>query len=524
MLHTHYFPTLNNMSFNLTKESWIPVVNQDWQLEEISLIELFQTWGNLREIQGDNPPTILALHRFLIALLHHVYQGPKNEEHWEEIRDDDGQKVIEYLQSNQELFDILHPDQPFMQDPKLTVDLAGEIYQAYYLHGNNTSTVFCHEHEWSGSSISIAAGARLVIRLHTFDVGGRKPGSSVSAGVIPTMNAANVLVRGKTLKETLLLNLMQYDLENDKPSPKSNLVKEKDLPVWEREIKPAAERIPAGYIDYLTLQRRRVKLFCEGGKAVKIAFHQGDSLPRDISPTECGIAYRKTNKGDIFTVRLDLNRSLWRDSAAFLQSSDAGTCPRIIEWLADLQAAGLVEDRLNLQILGLTVDNAKPLGWTSEQFSAPIAYLDPKQRPLWDALAVVLKVAEETQQVFRSFKGSAYHALAEVLKGEAGKLASSLNGESRYWAALDQLFPPLLQDLLADRSEDLGGIRYGDKATPQWTKDVQNAARKAFAESIKSIRNYEARAKALRSLEYQLAKLRGDIPDKKPKKATASVS
>lgn len=505
------------MSFDLTKESWIPVVNQDWQLEESSLIELFQTWGNFREIQGDNPPTILALHRFLIALLHHVYQGPIDEEHWEKIRDDDGQKVIEYLRSNQELFDLLHPDRPFMQDPKLMVDLAGEIYQAYYLHGNNTSTVFCREHEWSGAAISIAAGARLVIRLHTFDVGGRKPGSSVSAGLIPTMNAANVLVRGKTIKETVLLNLMQYNPAKEIPC----VVNGNDLPIWEREIKPAAERIPAGYIDYLTLSRRRVKLFCAGEQAIKIAFHPGDSLPRDISPTECGIAYRKTDKGT-FTVRLDLNRSLWRDSAAFLQSSDAGICPRILEWVADLQTEGLVEDRLNLQIMGLTVDNAKPLGWTSEQFSAPVAYLN--QKPLWDALVIVLKVAEDNQNVFRSFKGSAYHALAEVLKGEAGKLASSLNGESRYWAALDRLFQPLLQDLLEDRTEDLGGVRYGGKVIPKWTKAVQAAARKAFAESIEPIRNYEARAKALRSLEYQLAKLRGDIPDKKLKKATASAS
>jgi CRISPR system Cascade subunit CasA len=173
------------------------------------------------------------------------------------------------------------------------------------------------------------------------------------------------------------------------------------------------------------------------------------------------------------------------------------------------------------QTYRLTVDNAKPLGWTSEQFSAPIAYLDPKQRPLWDALVAALKVAEDNQQVFRSFKGSAYHALAEVLKGEAGKLASSLNGESRYWAALDRLFQPLLQDLLEDRTEDLGGVRYGGKVIPQWTKDVQDAARTAFAESIASIRNYEARAKALRSLEYQLAKLRGEIKEKSSKEKKA---
>jgi hypothetical protein len=51
-LRTYYFPILNSMPFDLTKESWIPVVNQAWQLEEISLIELVQTWGNFREIQG----------------------------------------------------------------------------------------------------------------------------------------------------------------------------------------------------------------------------------------------------------------------------------------------------------------------------------------------------------------------------------------------------------------------------------------------------------------------------------------
>jgi CRISPR system Cascade subunit CasA len=502
------------MSFQLTRESWIPVVDRDWRLEEISLIELFQSWGNLLEIQAENPPTTLAILRCIIALLHHVYQGPIDEEHWQEIGDDDGQKVIAYLQSQQDLFDILHPDRPFMQDPKLTIDLAGEIYQAYNLHGNNTSTVFCHEHEWSGAAISIAAGARLVIRLHTFDVGGRKPGSAVSAGLIPTMNAANVLVRGKTLKETLLLNLMQYDPSSGVPS----VVNGQDLPAWERELKPAAERIPAGYIDYLTLQRRRVKLFCEGERAVKIAFHQGDSLPRDIAPTECGIAYRKTDKGT-FTVRLDLNRSIWRDSAAFLQSSDAGTCPRILEWVADLSRADLVDERLDLQIIGLTVDNAKPLAWTSERFSAPVDYL--QQKPLWDALNVALKVAEDNQNVFRSFKGSPYAVLAEVLKGEAGKLAGSLNGESRYWATLDRLFKPLLQDLLSDRSEDEGGISYGGKVIPQWMKDVQTTARTAFAESIASIRNYEARAKALRSLEYQLAKLRGEIKENKSNKGNA---
>jgi CRISPR system Cascade subunit CasA len=500
-------------SFNLILENWIPVVNQNWQRQEVSLIKLFEVWETLREIQADNPPTTLAIYRFLLAILHRAYQGPTDEAHWEEIRDDNGKKAIAYLREKQDCFDLLHPERPFMQDATLTGDMAAEIYQAYVVHGNNTSTVFCHEHQWSGGSLSVEAAVRLVLRLHWFDVGGRKTGSSISAGIIPTMDAANVLVRGKTLKETLLLNLMHYNPAQGMPS----VVNGDDLPAWERETQPAAERIPAGYIDYLTFQWRRVRLFFENGQAIKVAFHGGDRLPKEVSSTqwECGIAYVKNKKG-IFTVRLNLSRSLWRDSAAFLQSSDAGSCPRIIEWLAVLQDEDLIDDRLTLQIMGLTVDNAKPLGWTGEQFSAPIAYL--KERPLWEALVSALRVAEEHQQIFRSFQGSPYHALAKELNHpDAGGFAKSLDGESRYWAALDREFQPLLINLAVDKTIDGNGTSYGNKVLPEWLTTVQKATREAYTESIAPIRNYQARAVALRSLDFQLRKLRGEDLDSSKK-------
>lgn len=515
------------MSFNLTTEKWIPVVSQDFQLRDVSLIELFENWNTIQEIQGDNPPTTLAIHRFLLAILHRAYQGPKDIDHWEEIEQDDGQKAIAYLKDHADCFDLLHPERPFMQDATITQGAAAEIYQAHVLHGNNTSTVFCHDHQWSHASLSISEAARLVLRLHWFDVGGRKTGSSVSAGVIPTMDAANVLVRGQSLKETLLLNLMQYSPKQEIPS----VVNGDDLPAWEREPAAALERIPNGYIDYLTYQWRRVRLFFEHDRAVNVAFHGGDRIPKDLdaSQWECGVAYNKTKKG-LFTVRLNLSRSLWRDSAAFLQSSDAGKRPRIISWVADLQEEELADDRLSLQVLGLSVDNAKPLGWSSEHFSAPMLYL--KEKRLWQALVSALNVVEDHQNVFRSFKGSPYHALAEVLKnGDAGALANALDGESRYWTILDQAFPKLLFDLPNDYETMADGVTYyGNKKLPEWAKTIQQVATDAFTESIAAIRNYEARAAALRSLGYHLAKLRGDIKPKgkkkssKKKKETAKVS
>lgn len=472
----------------------------------------------MKEIQADNPPTTLALYRFLLAVLHRAYQGPKNVDHWEEIQQDNGKKAIAYLHQWRDRFDLFHPEYPFMQDASIAEKDAGEVYLASVLHGNNTSTVFCHEHQWSNAALTIPEAARLVLRLHNFDTGGRKTGATDSAAVLPMMDAANVLVRGRDLSETLLLNLMEYDGE-----AKPCVVTGDDIPCWERAYQKPKERIPAGYIDYLTYQWRRVKLFAQGRQVLRVALHPGDRLPKDISTSqwECGIAYTKTKKG-LMTVRLNSARLLWRDSAVFLQSAETSSRPRILDWVAVLKAEeGLVTSNLHLQILGLNVDNAKPLGWSGQQFAAPLIYLTDK--PLWQSLSRAIAIAEEHQQIFRSFRGSPYHALAEALNNnDAGSFADSLDGESRYWATLDRAFQTLLEELPKNRTEDGNGITYGNTKLPEWTKTVQSGARDAFTASISPIRNYEARAKALRALEWKLSDLQATPEEKEAKKARAA--
>ncbi len=508
------------MSFNLTQEPWMPVVSQERQYKEVSLIELFENWEELREIQADNPPTTLAIYRFMLAILHRAYQGPKNVDHWEEIQQDNGKQAIAYLNQWRDRFDLFHPQHPFMQDAGIAEEDAGEVYLASVLHGNNTSTVFCHEHQWSSAELTVPEAARLVLRLHSFDTGGRKKGATDSAAVLPMMDAANVLVRGNNLCETLLLNLVEYDPDRDKPSA----VTGDDLPCWERQYQKPKERIPAGYIDYLTYQWRRVKLFAQDENVVRVALHPGDRVPKDVSTSqwECGIAYTKTKNG-LMTVRLNQSRSLWRDSAVFLQSAETSSRPRILDWVAILKAEeGLIESNLHLQVLGLNVDNAKPLGWTGQQFAAPLIYLTDK--PLWQSLSRAIAIAEDHQQIFRSFRGSPYHALAEALNNnDAGSFSATLDGESRYWATLDRAFQELLQALPADKTIDGNGITYGNTKLPEWTNTVQKAARDAFTASIASIRNYEARAKALRALEWKLADLRASPEEKEAKKAKAAA-
>lgn len=499
------------MSFNLTEEAWIPIIGHDFKVREVSLVELFNNWEILREIQSDNPPTTLALYRFLFAILHRTYQGPRNEDHWEEIFKDNGKEVMTCLQDHADRFDLLHPEHPFMQDTALPIDKAVPVYA---IHTMSTSKVFSHEHEWSGYGISLPEAARLLVRLQGVDITslrafyvGQSKGNR-SAVNTPTINAANVLVQGSTLKQTLLLNLMRYDPAADCPSA----VTGEDVPAWETSYagKPS-KTVPHGFISYLSFPWRRLRLFVEDDSVSQIAITMGNSLPDKVTPQqwECGIAYR-----DDRPVRMSLNKQLWRDADSFLLSAEKNHRPRIIDWLAELRSDDLVNDVVTLQIVGFSADKAKPLGWSTQQFSAPRTYITDAE--LATTLKRAIEIAEEHQQVFRSFRGSPYYALAEILKhGDAGSLAQALDGETRYWATLDREFPKLLHALPQDTETGIDGITlYGHRQLPAWTQTVQNAAREAFTESIESIRNYQARAAALRSLNYQLAKFRGETGQK----------
>jgi len=498
------------MSFNLTTEPWIPVVSMDWEYKEVSLIQLFEDWQTLREIQAENPPTTLAIYRFLLAILHRAYLGPRDFDHWEEIKHDKGKRAIAYLTEKSTCFDLLDEKNPFMQDQALTEEISVPIYA---IHTMSTSTLFSHEHDWSGYSIDLPQAARMLVRLQFVDVTSLRafyPNTKGNRSAVntPTINAATILLQGKYLQETLLLNLMQYNPEAEIPSVVTGM----DLPAWETTYAgPPQKSIPHGYINYLAYPWRRLRLFVNDNRFDRIAITMGNALPDSIpiKQWECSLAF---NEGK--PVRLSLERQLWRDSHYFLHSAETKNRPRIIDWRAQLYVEDLVDNTCLFQVFGMCANQAKPLGWTVEKFSAPMEYI--MIPTLGKTLEIAINIAKEHQQVFRSFRGSPYHALAEGLKNnDAEGLAKALNGESRYWATLDREFPKLLEALPQDIATDLDGIlTYGAKELPKWTNTVQKAAQAAFTESIRPIRNYEARALGLRALEYLLRKLRGAKPEK----------
>ncbi len=500
------------MSFNLLQEPWIPVVNDNWDYQELSLLDFFRTWQNLREIQADNPPTTLAIYRLILAIMHSAYKGPKNIDHWEEIQLDDGKKAIEYLKKWRDRFDIFHPEYPFMQDLALTEDKAVPIYA---IHTMSTSTVFSHEHEFSGYFISLPQAARLLVRLQSVDITSlrafypKQTSGNRSAVNTPTINNANVLIVGRNLKSTLMMNLMQYNVEINKPAaPMPGTV---DLPSWEVSYagKPTSS-IPNAYISYLTYPWRRLNLFRCGDLVDRIAITMGNSIDQSFEQWECGLAFKEGKP-----IRISPKRQLWRNSHSFLRSADKESRPQIVEWVAKLATEELVDELIRLQVFGMCADKAKPLAWSVESFAVPTIYIQDKK--LSQRLKDAVDFAEDHRQLFAAFKGSPYQKLAEILKNnEAGKLAATLDGESRYWSTLDPIFLDLLKELPKDKEQ------IQDKLSA-WKKFVQKAASDAFTDSIESIRNYEARAKALQALGWKLADLRLTPVEREERKAKAKA-
>lgn len=464
-------------SFNLVTQKWIPSTTMGSGIEILSLRELFSNSNNYHEIVSENPGTDLALYRFLIAILHVAHQGAIDIHHWQEIAANPGKKAIEYLEENIGLFDLLDPYSPFLQDPNITESGAGQVYSAEKIHGSNTSTVFCQEHEWSRYTIDLAAGARLLLRLQLFDVGGRKTGATASAGQMPCVNCGNTIVKGSNLTETLMLNLAHYEPQ------------EEDRPSWEVPLMPPKVLLPTGYLGYLTYRFRRLKLFLDTlGRVSKIAVHPGDTIPKDrsVQEWEQGVPYRTTKKG-VFPVSLQVERLLWRDAETLIQSSETNTRPPILNYLAPTK-----NPIINVSVYGLITDKAKPLQWVLQNFSFPEKYLTSEADR--QKLLAAVRLAELGQQIFKSFRGSPYFCLAEVLKNDnpAG-LATSLNGESVYWSEIDREFRLAIED---------------DLDLDQWAKTIRRIGLMAITKSIASITNYEARAKTLKSASCHLSKVK----------------
>jgi CRISPR system Cascade subunit CasA len=525
-------------NFNLLEEPWIPCLPLARAgVQEISLRDVLLQSHEVREISDASPLVVVALHRLLLAVLHRVF-GPATLGEWKSLRDGGSVpagRIDAYLKSWHHRFDLFDPVRPFYQTSEIDLSYAtGSIARLSHEAGPNNAQMFSHT---DSPAYSPAKAARSLVAwlafaapgLVGFEEGDAKNRSASGAPLAPL---AVSLVRGETLFDTLLMNLVRYNPHDEVPFATQGA----DLPAWEREDQPKPiQRLPAGYLDLLTWQSRRVRLLPEadgnGGTLVRLTAHmKGFQFPPGYERRgrETMAAFRRNEKAKPgqepwppLTLRPE--RAVWRDSLSLFQSTEnVRKRPSTLGWLAALMESGalLPQQILPLDVFGLHWDQANVLFWRHERLPLPLAYLE--EADLQARLTTALEVAEEIGAILRqATRRTARLVLSPDLAGEGREppaeavsdLANRLASARLYWSRLEARFSKFLVDQAEDTRSGANAEEsaYGSGPLMTWARHARAAARESFQEAVSGLdqsgRNLKAVVEGERLLNNRMAQL-----------------
>lgn len=503
---------MDKHSFNLTAQPWVPVLSPDGTTKGISLCDALLNAHEIRELRDSSPLVTGALHRLLLAILHASLQGPKSLTAWKELwnaKKFPEKKISAYFQQHGERFDLFHPKYPFYQVGGFELPKSSPVRKlAQELASGNNATLFDHTTDASSEPVDPATCARWLVACHSFALGGGVGATSQMFNKHPNLahgplvGGAMALLRGSNLFETLMLNLLV------KPGAEFGDGGE-DMPAWEREkYRKPGEYTPAGYLDYLTWQSRCVRLVPTETGVCEIHYAQGASLNQDTRPREPMWFYRINADDELVRVSAEPGRALWRNSDSLFaleKTNSRMRRPIALEQARSVASVLPPSSRLNCALLALSNDQAKVSMWSHEELPLPLSLLDDE-----DAFARLKKGLEKAEDAGKVLRKALFMLAAGLLPqvggkadtGAAGKLADSLQGDSRFWATLELPFKHFLNQL--------GDSGAGDTALSEWREILWIKATDAFeAASSRSLggsihREMKARVSAQSWLLHEL--------------------
>ncbi len=477
--------------FCLVEEAWIPCERADGSRVELGIKEALVRAHELWAIADSSPLVTAALHRLLLAILHRCF-GPPNLQAWRDLYRTgrfDAVALNDYLDRWRERFDLFDHERPFYQvrglpfepDPVSTIITERTNWGA----GVN---LLEHRPEGIGTSLNPSTAARWLLVAHAFAPGGliRKAGEPTSATAGPLNRGVIVVIRGHTLFETLVLNLLVYSPDHDLPVPGRS---EDDRPAWERAALPQSlrradepRRVPDGWIDALTWQSRRLELLVEQGRVVGCVRCVGQGLADD-SPRDPMLAWRFDEKRGALPVSFDTKRAFWRDSHALFQAADHAKDvkrPSVLGQLAGPEVRVVIptDRRFSIDLFGMRGDQARILLVRAERM--PVSAKLLAKPDLGESVREVLGFAEEAKSaLISSLFILAANALAPGERKPEAKdirqLLDSLGAEVIFWSRAKSHFDAYLERVGDDESGARGAFAQAMRRETQ--RCFQDAAR-----------------------------------------------
>lgn len=508
-------------SFDLTSRPWIVCERLDGTLAELSTRDVLVEAHRLRAIIDESPLVVAVLHRHLIAVVHRVVDGPRDFEAWAAIAQRghfEAAAVEAYLNGVRDRMDLFHPTRPFAQVRGLTevfpdfldpIDELGFERSAW----GGARKLFQHRPPGYVASMSPAEAARALLAHHAFATGGlvRKPNEPTAASAAPLVRAAVVLLRGETLFETLISNLLYYEPKLGAPIGGST----HDAPGWEQDSLPRAlkrpdepKRAPAGWLDLLTWQSRRIELVREGSRVVSYVRAVGQGLAEG-SPLDPMVTWRLHEEYGFVSIGINPNRAFWRDSAALFESARGGDTryirPKAVEQAASIEVRDLVGNRaFTLDVSGLAAKKSLVETIRVDRVWARASYFnDPTVR---QAITGTLEIATlGVSALGAALRSYARHILAEGERSpdvqDIGKIAGSLTAEPQVWSALSIEFDQMMRRIDSSPADAV------DDFARRTIDIVRRTFERATAVADGTARSLKARALGAASLERGLAAL-----------------
>ncbi|MBK5290353.1 MAG: type I-E CRISPR-associated protein Cse1/CasA [Acidobacteriia bacterium] len=532
-------------SFNLLERPWIPCLTRQGIAVPLSLRETLARAHELLNITHESPLVGVSVMRLLLAVLHRVY-GPRNAAAWAILWRSpsfDMAALDGYFDQWRGRFDLFGAEQPFYQDASIPRCLAGPVSKLVHSSASgNNATLFDHSLDDDCSAITALEAALQLVAHQTYAVGGTAtPDPSVAKSKhtegSPTVKGVLCMVRGDSLRQTLLLNLRRYHPTQEVPFGGAQ-----DIPAWER-VKSAQvrERIPCGWLDLLTWQSRRILLFPEGDTVApevrNAAVMKGEAVSNSFALPEKDsmMAWQrlpKARKGASPWIPLSFReeRAVWRDAhSLFGKFEDQSVRPPILDWIGDLTDEVLDEAHpYALDVAGLCTSRAKVLSWHAESLPLPLTIL--KQPALCAQVKKALEMAENGERALQS----GTKRLAERLlthqdrvggekkdsdKNAVSRLACSLFRLQHYWAGIQIEFQKFIVDLAAGGRDSIDVDTGLTEALAEWIRQCRRSAKRSMDLTFRAVGHGDRTFRAVAEAESSfIGTLNQKLPDPEVRK------
>jgi CRISPR system Cascade subunit CasA len=503
--------------FNLIDEKWIPVRFPDGSRDELGIRDTLLRAREIETIEDTSPLVVVALHRFLLAVMYRALEGPTDIDQAKALFKTGlpVEKITVYLEKWRDRFWLFDEEYPFGQIP--TFD--PKIWRAWTVlaaehNADNAKVLFDHADIEAPGFISESAATRWLLATQAFSVSCGKS-ELAHTGTAPSATAAMVLPLGRDLQDTLLFSLV----------PLNRAIACHDLPMWERDpesvekLKKGVERNASGLADRYTWRIRAIRLQDGGvGRIEKLAFASGvgNSSLDQLDPM---LAYRIDDKKGKLPIQFR-DRGLWREFDSLLPD-DAHLAPQVIEHATALTRSSSERFPQSVMVLGQANNKAKIEFWRIERYALPGALAG--ERFIRTEIRQLLSDAENSYESLREACNSFARNLLsrgsrKLEKEDIRRFVKQMPLIPWYWSTLESHFYDVLHEYTLDRDPE--DIRC------QWLKSVRDTLGKAWRQHSATVSMGDAWAiralvKAEKPVQRKLKELKDEIEKLEPQEEEA---